>query len=501
MDPKFTDLKTRLTEIHDINGANGLLAWDQRTMMPPAGAAVRAERAATLGRIAHERFTSDEIGTLLEDLRPYEESLPYDSDEASLIRVARRDYTKAHHVSPDLRSRLSRAASRGYSTWVEARHTANFARFLPALEENVALKHEYVACFPAAAETYDILLDDFEPGMTTAEVRSVFDRLKAGLAPLVEKVAANPDAVNNSCLHRPFPVEKQRAFGLAVVERFGFTPESWRLDDTEHPFASGLSTTDIRITTRYDANYLGTAMFGTMHETGHGLYEHGVSPSLERSLLARGASMALHESQSRMWENLVGRGRPFWRYFFPQLQATFPEQLAGVDAEAFYRAVNKLQPSLIRVEADEATYNLHIILRFELEQEIVEGRLPLEKLPEAWNAKMRELLGVEVPDDALGVLQDTHWSGGAFGYFPTYALGNLVAAQIWERVSDDLPDLEDQFARGEFQSLREWLRENLHRHGRKFTTAETLQRVVGSPAIDPEPYLRYMGAKVDELYG
>ena len=501
MDPKFTDLKTRLTEIHDINGANGLLAWDQRTMMPPAGAAVRAERAATLGRIAHERFTSDEIGTLLEDLRPYEESLPYDSDEASLIRVARRDYTKAHHVSPDLRSRLSRAASRGYSTWVEARHTANFARFLPALEENVALKHEYVACFPAAAETYDILLDDFEPGMTTAEVRSVFDRLKAGLAPLVEKVAANPDAVNNSCLHRPFPVEKQRAFGLAVVERFGFTPESWRLDDTEHPFASGLSTTDIRITTRYDANYLGTAMFGTMHETGHGLYEHGVSPSLERSLLARGASMALHESQSRMWENLVGRGRPFWRYFFPQLQATFPEQLAGVDAEAFYRAVNKLQPSLIRVEADEATYNLHIILRFELEQEIVEGRLPLEKLPEAWNAKMRELLRVEVPDDALGVLQDTHWSGGAFGYFPTYALGNLVAAQIWERVSDDLPDLEDQFARGEFQSLREWLRENLHRHGRKFTTAETLQRVVGSPTIDPEPYLRYMGAKVDELYG
>jgi carboxypeptidase Taq len=295
----------------------------------------------------------------------------------------------------------------------------------------------------------------------------------------------------------PWPVDAQQAFSLRVIERFGFDPHAFRLDLTVHPFAASSATQDIRLTTRYSEDDI-TSLFTAMHECGHGVYEHGVSPSLERTPLCHGVSSALHESQSRLWENIVGRSRPFWNHFYPQLQEAFPGVLGDVEQERWYRAINRVKPSYIRVDADEATYNLHIILRFELEQEIFAGSLDLGDLPEAWNARFEEYLGIPVPNDTLGVLQDVHWSGGGFGYFPTYSLGNIVSVQIWERALADLPDLPDQFEAGEFGQLHEWLRTNLYALGRKFTPQETLERVVGGP-IDPAPYARYLKEKLTAL--
>ncbi|MBA2296970.1 MAG: carboxypeptidase M32, partial [Actinobacteria bacterium] len=388
----------------------------------------------------------------------------------------------------------SRASSLALPVWAEARQNSDFSLFLPLLRQNLELRRRYVECFDAYAEPYDALLDDYERGTTSAEVRVVFDRLKTEQVPLV---ASGTREGSRPARDRPFPLEGQQQFELRVLERFGFDRNSWRLDPTVHPFASSLGIDDIRLTTRYHETNL-DGLFGSLHECGHGLYEHGVSRTLERTPLARGTSLGLHESQSRLWENLVGRSLPFWRFFYPLLRETFPEALAAVELEDWYSSVNWVQPSPIRVEADEATYNLHVILRFELEQELLAGSVDLAELPELWNARMLEYLGIEPPNDRLGVLQDVHWAGGHIGYFATYALGNVISAQIWERLSAELPDLDDQFAQGEFGELRAWLTERLYRHGRKFTPKETLERVVGGP-IDPEPYLRYLGTKLATL--
>jgi carboxypeptidase Taq len=495
----FEELRNRLAEISDLAYAGAILGWDQQTMMPARGAAVRAEQMATLGRVTHEKFTSPEIGRLLDDLRAFEEEQPHDSFEASLVRVVRQDWTKACKVPTELRAEMARAASLARPVWVEARATNDFASFLPSLKRNLELRRRYIECFDGDFdEPYDAALDDYEPGMKSVEVRSLFAYLKEHQAPIVKEVAdAEPLPTPPE---RAFPLELQKTFELEVLRRFGYDESAWRLDPTVHPFATGGGTQDVRLTTRYFGDNL-DGLFATMHECGHGLYEHQVDPSLERTPLCRGVSLGVHESQSRMWENLVGRSLPFWRFFFPRLQELFPDALAGYDATAWYREVNRVQPSLIRVEADEATYNLHIILRFELEQEMLAESFPLEQLPEEWNRRMWEYLGIEVPDDTRGVLQDTHWATGSLGYFPTYALGNLISAQLWERVLGDLPELYADFERGEFGALREWLRENLHRHGRKFTPAETLERAAGAAAIDPEPYVRYLRRKVGEIYG
>jgi carboxypeptidase Taq len=496
---KYAELKRRLAEIHDVGKAGGILSWDQQTQMPPRGAAVRAEQLATLGRIAHEKFTSPEIGKLLDDLEGFEESQPYDSVEASLVRVVRRDWHKACKVPADLRAEMTRAASLALPVWVEARELSDFAMFLPELRKNMELRHRYVECFEPEGDPYDVLLDDFERDMKTSEVREVFDVLKAGQIPLVAAIAERKGTESGPALDGPFPVERQKEFELEVVKRFGYDPEAWRIDTTVHPFASNGGIDDIRITTRYFEHNL-DGLFATMHECGHGLYEHGISKELERTPLARGTSLGMHESQSRMWENLVGRSLPFWNFFFPQLQETFPEPLRGLSAEEWYRHVNDVKPSLIRVEADEATYNLHIILRFEMEQEILARSIDLEDLPEAWNERMRGYLGIDVPEDRLGILQDMHWAGGHIGYFPTYALGNVISAQLWEKITDEIPDLHDQFEQGEFTALREWLTERLYAHGRKFTPKEMLERVVGGP-IDPQPYVRYLQDKLGGIYG
>ena len=494
---KFDELRDRLAEISDLSKTGALLGWDQHVMMPPGGAALRAEQLATIGRIAHQKFTSAEMGTLIDGLRSWGEERDYDSFEASLIRVTALDWEKSSKVPSELRAEMSRSAALANPVWVDARKRNDFAAFLPVLRKNLDLRKRYIDCFEVGDEPYDIVLDDYERGMKTKEVRAIFDYLKEHQAPLVKEVA---ERGGNQPHNHDFAIEPQKVFELEVVRAFGFTDEAWRLDPTVHPFASGTGVTDIRITTRYFSEHLG-GLFGTMHEFGHGLYEHQVDPTLERSPLARGVSLGMHESQSRMWENLVGRSLPFWRHFFPRLQELFPDELRAYDHERWYREVNAVEPSLIRVEADEATYNLHIILRFELEQAMLADEFPLEQLPEEWNRRMWDYLGIEVPNDTLGVLQDVHWSGGSIGYFPTYALGNLISAQIWEKVTADLPDLYEGFEQGEFGPLGDWLRERLHRYGRKFTPGETLERVVGTSEIDPEPYVRYLREKLAAIYG
>jgi carboxypeptidase Taq len=497
MNPDYLALKERLAEINDLHKARSILSWDQQTKMPPKGAEIRAEQIATLDRVAHSAFTSDEIGRLLDRLEGFEGSLPYESDEASLVRVTREDWRKARRVPADLRAQLSREASLALPVWIEARQNSDFESFLPSLRKNIELRHRYIECFDPAENPYDVLLDDFERGMTASEVSAVFDRIKEEQSRLIADLREPASEVEPP--RGDFPVERQQEFELRVVKRFGYDPGSWRIDPTVHPFASSGGINDIRITTRYVETSL-EGLFATMHETGHGLYEHGIARELERTPLARGTSLGLHESQSRLWENLVGRSLPFWRFFFPRLREVFPEALAGVELDEFYRRVNTVRPSLIRVEADEATYNLHIILRFELEQEILAGSVDLAELPDAWRARMEQYLGIEVPDDRRGVLQDVHWAGGHIGYFPTYALGNVVSAQIWERIADDMPDLSAQFEQGEFGELRSWLTDRLYRHGRKFAPKETIERVCGGP-IDPEPYLRYLREKLGGIYG
>ncbi|HZD87167.1 MAG TPA: carboxypeptidase M32 [Gaiellaceae bacterium] len=488
LDP-LARLASRLEEIQDLDVLTGLLAWDQRTIMPPAGSLVRGRHMGLLQRLAHEKLIDPGIGRLLDEL-PLD-SLDPSSDEAGLVRVARRMYEKAVQVPPELTAEMARAAAEAAPVWVEARAASDFERFLPALERNVELKRRYVACFESAGETYDVLLDDYEPEMRTADVRRIFDEIKPVLAALA--AGQRGRGVDDAFLTGDFPVEQQRLLSEEIVSLFGLREGTWRLDPTEHPFQSGAGADDIRITTSYHPENL-ESFFATVHEYGHGLYENQIPHRFAHLPIGTGASLGLHESQSRLWENLVGRSLPFWRFWYPRVQELFPGQLGGVEVESFHAAINKVQPSLIRIHADEVTYGMHVILRFELEQDMIEGRIELSDLPQRWNEKMHEYLGVEVPDDARGVLQDMHWSGGLLGYFSTYLLGTVMSVQIWDAAARDLPDLEERIERGEFAPLREWLGEHVHALGRKFSPQETLRRATGS-TLDAKPYLEYLRRK------
>jgi carboxypeptidase Taq len=503
MGSSLDELRERLGEISDLGRARALLAWDERTKMPRAGIEPRAEQLATLARIRHERLISDELGRLLDAAGAELDSQPYDSDEASLVRVARRGWEKARRVPPDLRAEITRVSSLSEHVWEEARANSDFAAFLPHLERNVELRRRYADCFDGFDDfehEYDPLLDDYEAGMTTAEMAEVLGELRDGVRPLVASIADSGTSVDDSCLYGGFPLEAQDALARDLVAALPLQDNAWRLDTTVHPFATAISPADLRITTRFDPDYLGTAVWSVLHEAGHAMYENGVPRPLWRSPLASPSSLGFHESQSRLWENWVGRGRPYLEHVMPRLQELFPERLGAVDADTLYRAANKVEPSLIRVEADQVTYNLHVILRFELELEIFGGRIELRDLPEVWNDRMREYLDVEVPDDAHGVLQDVHWAGGTFGYFPTYALGNVIAGQLWERITAEIADIDDSIGRGELVPLREWLRENLHRHGNKFMPKELIERVVGG-SIDVKPYLSQLRERAAEIYG
>jgi carboxypeptidase Taq len=491
---RFDELLRRLGEISDLERAGSLLGWDQETKMPPLGAPARAEQLATLTRLAHELATAPELGALLDELRELEDSSDPESFEASVVRVARRDYEKKRRVPSDLRAELTRAGSLGYRAWLEARAAGDFAILRPHLERRLALMHEYVACHEPFDDPYDVLLDDHEPRMLTSDVAAVFARLKDELVPLVADIR---EPVDNSCLRGEFSPERQRAFSLEVLARWGMDDQAWRLDDTVHPFASNPSEADIRLTARFDHDNL-TGILSCLHEFGHGLYERQVDERYARTPLQAGASSAFHESQSRLWENIVGRCLSTWRFFYPGLQDAFPERFADVPLADFHRALNRVAPSTRRVDADEVTYPLHIVLRFELEREMLAGEVPVADLPEAFDAKLREYLGIEPADVVDGVLQDVHWSDSNFGYFPTYAIGNVISVQLWERLTSELGDLDGEFECGEFSSLREWLREHVHRWGRAFEPPELLERAAGGP-LDPEPYLAYLHGKMESL--
>jgi len=482
-------LKRILGEVADLKHAEAVLDWDARVSMPPAGAEARAEVSATLTRNSHERFVADDVGELLGELDGLDTDP--DSDEAALIRVTHRLWERTRRVPSELVGEMARANGVAVAAWDQAKAASDFASFAPHLERQLELKQRYIECFPEIETAYDVLLEDYEEGMTTTEVVTVFDRLKEELIELVER--RREDSADDQLLRGPFPVVLQQEAGRRVLEAFGSDESTWRIDETPHPFASKPGVGDIRLTTHTDENDL-TSLFSTMHEFGHGIYEYDVDSSYARTPLGAGASSALHESQSRTWENLVGRSPGFWRWFYPQLQTLFAETLGGVDEVSFVRGINAVRPGLIRGDADEVTYGLHIILRFELEQELLAGSVSVHDLPEIWKARMQDYLGVEVPDDARGVLQDMHWAVGLFGYFPTYQLGNVISVQIWERAVADLGNLDERFSRGEFSSLREWLREHVYRHGSKYPPRDLLRRVTGSD-LDPDPYLRYLHAK------
>ncbi|HEX7298044.1 MAG TPA: carboxypeptidase M32 [Solirubrobacteraceae bacterium] len=478
------ELLTRLAEVSDLERTAMLLAWDQEVCMPPAGAAEHGELRATVGRLAHERFVDGRVGALLEEAQPRGEV------ERDIVVVARRDFDKARRVPAELVAEMARAAAAGHRAWLKAREANDFSLFAPALEHNVELRRTLSACFGEAEHPYDPLLDDYEPGMRTAAARAAIERLRDGLVPLV----AAARHVDHSLLHGALPEAAQRALAQTVLDAVGVDDDAWRLDEAAHPFSAAITVGDIRLTTRYHDGDL-ESLFSSLHEFGHGLYEHQVDPALARTPLGSGASSAWHESQSRLWENMVGRSAGFWRWCFPHAQAAFPERFGDRTWQEVQRAVNAVRPTLIRVSADEVTYGLHIVLRFELELALIEGELEVADLPAAWNERTRTYLGLDVPDDVHGVLQDVHWSEGLFGYFPTYALGNVIAGQLWARIADDLPDLEERFAEGDFAPLRAWLAEHVHRHGRRLLPEDLLERVVGGP-LDPGPYLGYLEGKL-----
>lgn len=497
MSEKFTKLKEILGEVTDLVHAASVLGWDQNVHMPPGGSEARGQQLATLGKIAQEKATSEEVGRLIDDLKS--EFNGASSDDADMIRVAARNYDKAKRVPASFVAEQAIVTTAAFDAWVEARSKSDFSIFRPHLEKVVELVKKYVSFFPPADHPYDTLLDDYEPGMKTAEVQEIFNNLRPKQVDLIKKISSAKQ-VKDDFLKKKYNEKKVWDFGEAIITKFGYDWSRGRQDKAPHPFETSFSVNDVRITNRFESNNPLSTLFSAMHEAGHAMYEQGVNPAYERTPLANGTSLAVHESQSRMWENLVGRSLPFWENFYPELKKNFPSQLDGVSLKSFYKAINKVEPSFIRVNADEATYNLHIMLRLELEIGMVDGSIAVKDLPEIWNTKMQEYLGVTPPNDALGVLQDIHWSGGSIGYFSTYALGNLVSAQLWETINKDIKDLDEQIRKGKFDALLSWLREKIHVFGHKYDPQDLVQKITGSK-IDSAAYVRYLTKKYSDIYG
>jgi len=479
-----TRLRERLAPLADLSGVLGLLQFDQETIMPPTGARARGAQMATVSGLLHDGMAAPEVLELLDEAEREELT----GDDAALVRLVRREAEKATLVPTELVKALALAASAGQEAWAKARADDDFAAFLPFLERNIGLRAEYAACFDVA-EPYDALLDDFEPGMLTAEVREAFAPLRSELPELVAAAAERSPGQ----LRGHFPADGQRRAVDMILRRVGFDDRAWRLAESEHPFCVSPGHGDTRITTRFPEDSL-ESLLSSLHEFGHGLYEAQVDPALARTPLASGTSMAVHESQSRLWEIFVGGNVGFWRGAWPELTQAMGGAPNGLDPEGFVAALASVEPSLIRVNADAVSYPLHILLRFDLEQALFSGDLTAQDLPGAWREGMRSLLGIEVPDDRRGVLQDMHWSFAAFGYFPTYALGTLLAAQLWELAREALPDLDAQLESGEFAPLREWLGETVHRHGRRLEPRELIRAATGRD-LDAGPYLAYARAR------
>ena len=499
-------LTTRLLEIQRIHSAASVLSWDQETYMPAGGGAARAEQIATLEGLAHQKLVSGEVETLLAGwVDPTTGQAAeisgegWDEPSRALLRETWRDFSRARKLPSEFVIRLSRECSLAQQAWITARKDSRFSKFLPSLKTVLGLKRDEAQYLGYRDSPYDALLDTYEPGATVAELTPLFARIRARLIPLLKRVQSSAVTIDDSCLHQCFDQTRQLEFGRLVLTAMGYDFDRGRLDLSAHPFTTSFHPTDVRVTTRVFEKDLPSCLFSCIHEGGHGLYDQGLDPRHYGSPLGESLSLGFHESQSRLWENCVGRSRAFWRCFYPMLQHTFPEQLTGVSLEQFYAAINKVTPSLIRVEADELTYNLHIMLRVEIEQALVEGRAQPEDLPGLWNEKMRSYLGIVPERDAEGVLQDVHWSMGAFGYFPTYTLGNLYSVQFFEQAKQELPQLDDDMAAGQLLALRRWLEQKIHRWGRMFTPDHLARRVTGT-GVNPEPFLRYLEQKYGELY-
>jgi carboxypeptidase Taq len=496
---KKEELLARLREAADIAYAGAVLAWDQSTYMPARGAEDRARQLAVLERIAHEKNTDPAIGRLLDELQPYAESLPADSDDAALVRVARRDYERRVRIPADFAGALAEHTAATYTAWTLARPQNDFAAVRPSLERTLDMSRQLADFFPGYRHIMDPLIDWFDEGMNAELVGQVFEELRAELAPMVQRIAGQ-DGVDDAFLRRHYPEVGQWAFGVAVIQEFGYDFARGRQDKTFHPYMTKFGHDDVRITTRVDEHDLAGALFSTLHESGHALYELGIDPAFAGTPLDTGTSAGVHESQSRLWENIVGRSAGFWQHYYPRLRDAFPGTLQDVGEEQFYRAVNKVQPSLIRTEADEITYNLHVILRFQLEKELLEGKLAVADLPDAWHAAYERNLGVRAPDDRDGVLQDVHWfSGPIGGAFQGYTLGNIMAAQFYAAAVAAQPQIPAEIAAGRFATLHGWLRAEVYRHGRKYTAGELLQRTTGRE-LTLAPYLQYLRQKYGAIY-
>ena len=499
MPKQLEELKNRLREIYDLIQAGDLLSWDEATYMPPGGAPARGRQTALLARIAHEKSVDPALGKLLDELQPYQESQPYDSDDASLIRLARREYERDIKIPPKFMAELYQHSSKIYNTWVTARPENNFKALEPLLEHTLDLSRQMADFFPGYEHIADPLIDLADYGMKATTLRSLFAQLRREMVPIVQAITSQPPA-DDSCLKRNYPQADQLAFGLEVIKQLGYDFNRGRQDLTLHPFMTKFSLGDIRITTRIKENDLSDGLFSTIHESGHAMYEQGIRMELEGTPLANGTSAGIHESQSRTWENLVGRSRGFWEYFYPKLQAKFPQQLKGVSLDTFYRAVNKVQRSLIRTDADEVTYNLHVMIRFDIELALLEGNLLVRDLPEYWHQRYKADLGVRAPDDRDGVLQDVHWFGGLIGgEFQGYTLGNIMGAQFYTQALKENPAIPQQISQGKFDTLHNWLIDKVYQHGSKFTANELIERVTGGP-LSIEPYIHYLKEKYGELY-
>jgi carboxypeptidase Taq len=499
MTEELHELKTRLLEVADLGSVNAVLGWDQTTYMPVGGGPSRGRQLATIARIAHEKATDPVIGGLLETLERNLGNLPADSDDAAYIQAARRAYDRATHVPTKLISAFYEHSAASYEAWAKARPNNDFASIVPYLERTLDLSRQIANCFPGYEHIADPLIDWSDYGMKATSVRELFGRLRDQLVPLVQAITDQPPT-DDSCIRQFFPEAQQLAFGERMAKAYGYDFARGRQDKTLHPFCTTFAVGDVRITTRINQHDLGDGLFGTLHESGHAMYEQGVRAEYEGGPLMGGTSAGVHESQSRLWENLVGRGRPFWEYAYPQLQQVFPEQLGSVPLETFHRAVNKVQRSLIRVEADEVTYNLHIIIRFDLELALLEGTLAVKDLAEAWRARYTSDLGITPPNDRDGVLQDVHWYGGFIGgSFQGYTIGNILSAQFYDQALVAHPSIPSEIASGHFGTLHGWLREQIYQHGAKYTAPQLIERVTGGP-LRIEPYIAYLRQKYGQLY-
>ncbi len=499
-------LKTKLRKIHHIRDAAAVLSWDQETYMPAGSGRIRAEQLATLQMVAHNQFVSSEVETLLGSfvdiqtgiLLPEQQTTLDDSSQA-LLRETWRDFSRAKKLPSDFVHELEREISLAQQVWAEARKTNDFQFFLPNLERMVTLKRREADYLGYTDSPYNALLDSFEPGATLNQLRPLFAELRTHLIRLLDLVRHSPVQPNVSLLTQSYDTEKQVEFGRFVLKQMGYDFQRGRLDLSEHPFTTSFHPTDSRVTTRVFEKDLPSCLFSCIHEGGHGLYEQGLSAQHYGTPLAEATSLGIHESQSRLWENCVGRSREFWEYGYPKLQDVFPQQLDGVALDEFYVAINRVQPSYIRVEADELTYNLHIMVRFEIEIEIIEGRIHVDELPDIWNAKMQEYLGITPSSDKEGVLQDVHWSFGAFGYFPTYTLGNLYASMLFHQAKIDIPNLLGNIAEGNFMPLKQWLNDRIHQWGRHYSANELIQRVTNN-VLTSKSFIQDLEEKFSKLY-